>query len=385
MFGSIVAMIGMLVSSIPALLIGCFVTGIGLGYGHFYRFAVIELSPEEMQSWAMSTTLSSGCISGFLGPTLGLGTSDMFPSFPYAGPYLIMCLLGVVNLCALYTVKDISGRRAAAESTSTDESCTSPIHTIEDSKETDTSVTVEVDTAATLASLDNHRSSHSQSHSHNRSINHHRIDRNIHRPLLTVIKSARFLIPCALTTLAQTIMFVVMVNVGLEMKSLSYTYLTESLVFDLHFFFMFFPGFFTGNLINQFGPLQIAFAGFALMAMPISVLLSVTSDWGFYISMISMGVAWNFAFTGGTVLLSWSYSPTEKTAAQAVNDVAVFGLSSLVALLSGLVLSEFGWTAVLYAVLLIYVVGMTFVVAAWVKWGHNLQDFSLTVEDTKSP
>jgi len=205
----------------------------------------------------MSTTLSSGCISGFLGPTLGLGTKDLFPSSPYAGPYFIMCLLGLVNLFALYTVKDISGKRAAAESASTEESCNSPIHFIEDSKV--------VDTAATLASL--HTSNpppHSQSHntfSHNRSINHHRIDRSSHRPLLTVVSSPRFVIPCAITTLAQTIMFVVMVNVGLEMKSLNYSYLTESLVFDLHFFFMFFPGFFTGNLINLFGPLQVAFAG----------------------------------------------------------------------------------------------------------------------------
>jgi MFS family permease len=51
MVGSIIAMIGMLTKSVPALLLGCFVIGIGLGYGHFYRFAVIELSPEEMQRY----------------------------------------------------------------------------------------------------------------------------------------------------------------------------------------------------------------------------------------------------------------------------------------------------------------------------------------------
>ena len=88
----------------------------------------------------------------------------------------------------------------------------------------------------------------------------------------------------------------------------------------------------------------------------------------------------------GTVLLSWSYSPREKAGAQAVNDVCVFGISSLIALLSGLVsaatnrwlfpsiihwievindwlvdfqvLNDFGWAAVLYSVLIIYCVGM---------------------------
>lgn len=49
MIGSIIAMIGIFLTNVGALLIGCFVIGIGLGYGHFYRFAVLEISPEAMK------------------------------------------------------------------------------------------------------------------------------------------------------------------------------------------------------------------------------------------------------------------------------------------------------------------------------------------------
>lgn len=40
-------MIGMFFANVALLLIGCFIVGIGLGYGHFYRFAILELSPED--------------------------------------------------------------------------------------------------------------------------------------------------------------------------------------------------------------------------------------------------------------------------------------------------------------------------------------------------
>ena len=47
MIGAIISMVGMFTRSIGSLLMGCFIVGIGLGFGHFYRFAVLELSPDR--------------------------------------------------------------------------------------------------------------------------------------------------------------------------------------------------------------------------------------------------------------------------------------------------------------------------------------------------
>lgn len=38
------------------------------------------------------------------------------------------------------------------------------------------------------------------------------------------------------------------------------------------------------------------------MAFPIVLLMCVTTDWSFYLAMITLGVAWNFSFTGGMSL-----------------------------------------------------------------------------------
>ena len=49
MIGAIISMIGMFSRSIGSLLTGCFIVGVGLGFGHFYRFAVLELSPDRFK------------------------------------------------------------------------------------------------------------------------------------------------------------------------------------------------------------------------------------------------------------------------------------------------------------------------------------------------
>lgn len=103
------------------------------------------------------------------------------------------------------------------------------------------------------------------------------------------------------------------------------------------------------------------------MAFPIALMMSVTAEWSYYVGMIFIGISWNLAFTGGryfvllywivfvfyplfavpyalgTMLLSLSYSFREKAGAQAMNDVCVFGISSFVALMSGLVSADFTW------------------------------------------
>jgi MFS family permease len=51
MIGAIISMVGVFSRSIGSLLTGCFIVGIGLGYGHFYRFAVLEISPDRWKRY----------------------------------------------------------------------------------------------------------------------------------------------------------------------------------------------------------------------------------------------------------------------------------------------------------------------------------------------
>jgi MFS family permease len=60
------------------------------------------------------------------------------------------------------------------------------------------------------------------------------------------------------------------------------------------------------------------------------------------LSLLFVGIGWNFAFIGSTALLSTVYTNSEKFKVQATNDVTVFGCSSFAVLVSGFAYDEFG-------------------------------------------
>jgi MFS family permease len=60
---------------------------------------------------------------------------------------------------------------------------------------------------------------------------------------------------------------------------------------------------------------------------------------------VLLGLGWNLLFIGATVLLTRSYTQTERYRAQGLNDVTVFGSQALASLASGAVLYRFGWVA----------------------------------------
>jgi len=59
---------------------------------------------------------------------------------------------------------------------------------------------------------------------------------------------------------------------------------------------------------------------------------------------------WNFAFIGGTALLTQTYRPAEQLKVQAVNEFAIFGLVALTTLSAGWLYDRFGWITLNLAV-----------------------------------
>ena len=184
----------------------------------------------------------------------------MFPAYPYAGAYLTLCLLGFVNLLVLLFMRNSSALSSDEELnppvSSPSSPAASPIHSSQDS---------DLILSVTVSQLRPNKEDFFPTTSSERSsITSGKASEQVvaeRRPFWVVVTALPFLFPCALTTLAQTVMFIVMSNVGLQMQATSYSSTTESLVFDLHFFFMFFPGFFTGSLVAMYGPLQVSMAG----------------------------------------------------------------------------------------------------------------------------
>ena len=87
------------------------------------------------------------------------------------------------------------------------------------------------------------------------------------------------------------------------------------------------------------------FAGLLLFACYIGFALSGIQFASFAISLILLGVGWNFLFIGSTSLLTGTYTAAEKAKAQAINDMTVFVVGLICSFSAGALLDLFGWEA----------------------------------------
>jgi MFS family permease len=129
------------------------------------------------------------------------------------------------------------------------------------------------------------------------------------RPLTEIASHPVFLLSCTVATIAHTVMVMIMSNCALSMED-DYSFGTTSVVIELHFLGMFLPGFFTGKLIQDYGTFNVSVLGAVLFAVSAVVFIIGEDLWNYFLGMILLGVAWNFSFSAGTVMLTQSYQVT---------------------------------------------------------------------------
>jgi len=71
----------------------------------------------------------------------------------------------------------------------------------------------------------------------------------------------------------------------------------------------------------------------------------------FLIANVLVGIGWNFAYVGGSTLLTTTYTPAERAKAQASHDFAVYAATATAAALSGVLAAKAGWTVINLAAL----------------------------------
>jgi len=106
---------------------------------------------------------------------------------------------------------------------------------------------------------------------------------------------------------------------------------------------MFGPSFFTGSLIQRFGVLNVMMAGVAAMFGCVAIALSGQLYMNFWLSLVLLGVGWNFMYVGGTTLLTETYRPAEKAKAQGANEILVFCTTATSSFASGVLVNASGW------------------------------------------
>ena len=71
----------------------------------------------------------------------------------------------------------------------------------------------------------------------------------------------------------------------------------------------------------------------------------------FAVSLMLLGMGWNFMFIGATTLLTTVHTPAERAKVQGLNDFAMFATTATAAFSSGTLLNLLGWSVVNLAVL----------------------------------
>ena len=286
--GSVMAIIGagicasaLYVSSFWLLCLGTLVTGAYSAFGIQYRFAAADMSPPDFRARAIALVLTGGIVGGIVGPESSKFTKDLL-GIPYLGSYVSLMFFALASLVILQFL------RIPAPPP---ETSTAP-----------------------------------------------------RRPLREILSQPAFIAAVACGSLGYGVMNLLMTATPLAMSHEHHAFAATALVIEWHVIGMYAPGFFTGSLIRRWGVLPVMAIGVVLEAACVAVALSGHDVHHFFVSLLILGIGWNFLFVGATTLLTEAYRPEERAQVQGINDACVFATMAVSSLSSGMLLHADGWS-----------------------------------------
>lgn len=299
--GSLLCAFALQQGSFGGFVVGHFLIGSYQGFANYYRFAAVEAAGPQRAGKAISLVVAGGVVAAFLGPQLGQWGRDWIGGHIFVGSYLAQAVLSLIALALLSRLR-LPGVAAVHAG---------PV-----------------------------------------------------RPLRELLGQPVLRVAIFGTAVGYAVMIMVMTATPLAILGCGLPETSVTPVIQWHVVGMFAPSFFTGSLIQRYGAPRIMQAGFVLLLGHVAVALSGVGFLHFLSALVLLGVGWNFAFIGGTTLLTQTYRPAEQLKVQAVNEFTVFGLVALATLSAGWLYDRFGWIALnlavvpLLAAALIAVVGV---------------------------
>ncbi|BET43740.1 MFS transporter [Atlantibacter hermannii] len=168
------------------------------------------------------------------------------------------------------------------------------------------------------------------------------------RPLREIVRQPGFARTVFSGAVTYMVMNFLMTAAPLSMHMHGISQEAANLGIQWHVIAMFGPGFFTGKLISRFGAMRVAAAGLLITASAVFAGLSGTGIHHYWLSLILLGLGWNFGFIGASARIIDFHRPEEKTQVQSLNDFVVFGVMIVGSFSSGALLTLYGWNAVLW-------------------------------------
>jgi MFS family permease len=275
-----------------------------------YRFGAIDGASPAFRGKAVSWVLIGGLISAVVGPQLVIYTKDLTPPILFQASYLSQAVVAALAVLILGLTRFPPAPVATHEGESM-------------------------------------------------------------RPLREILRSPRLRVAILCGATAQALMNLIMTATPLAMIGCAHTEGDAALAIQWHIIGMYLPGLFTGPLIARLGVYPVMMVGLLLLGACGVVALSGVSIAHFNAALILLGLGWNLAFVGATVLVSEGLRPVERTRVQGINDLVVFTTTALASFLAGKVLASFGWATLNLAVFPFVLLSMGLVV--WLSFNEEKQ------------
>ncbi|WZB75764.1 MFS transporter [Achromobacter insuavis] len=279
--GGLIAALGVWLASLPVLSAGTFLVGAYQAFAQFYRFAASEVADTTFRPRAIALVLSGGVIAALLGPTLARLGGPLLPA-AYAGSFLILALVSLVAAGVLASLRMPPAPNEPAAN-------------------------------------------------------------RVAGGWRAIVRRPSYLVALFGAVTGYGVMILAMTATPLAMVHHHHELSAASTVIQLHVLGMFLPSFFTGSLIARFGVIRIMLAGVALLASHVFMTWTGTAFHSFAAALVLLGIGWNFLYIGGTTLLTSTYSPAERSQAQAINDMTIFAVGLACSFSAAGLLQRLGW------------------------------------------
>jgi MFS family permease len=272
--GAVICAYALLQQSFVLFTLGSLFSGIYMSAQGFYRFAATDAASPAFQPKAISWVLAGGLLSAVIGPQIGNLTTDYY-IVPFLGLYLAVAVLNLVgSLVFLFLVLPPVSRLRLATATAI-------------------------------------------------------------RSRAQMLRDPRIAVAITCATVSYALMNLVMTSTPLAVVGCGFAKEDAGTIVSSHVLAMYLPSFYTGHLIARFGSERIIAFGLMILAGAGAVAMSGVELSNFYITLVLLGIGWNFGFIGATAMLTSAQRPDEGSRLQGLNDLIVFGGVSVASLASG--------------------------------------------------
>jgi MFS family permease len=271
----------------PLFCFAAMLIGWSAAAGHQYRFAAMESVPLELATKATSVLLFGGILAAVVGPEIAVRGQHLL-SVEFAGSYLLLAVVYAIGIIVVsfYTENQPPFSALVMQG----------------------------------------------------------------RPLLEIIRSPVVVLAVSASVIGYAVMSFVMTASPINMHEHNgHSMQSVKWVLQSHIIAMYLPSLVYPWLYSKLGFKGMMWSGVGALFVCLLIALINTQFIHYWLTMVLLGIGWNFLFLSGTNLLRFGYRPEERFKVQSFNDFVVFSIQGIASLSSGWFLYKWGWNGVIYA------------------------------------